>query len=87
MSELLRGSNIDSLENVLMLQKDHHDKFGSMLLWFTDRPVQPIIATNNHSSILIRMEFTTFTLRTWEWLGEGTEQCRVWEKRPEIRWI
>ena len=74
MSELLRGSNIDSLENILILQKDHHDKFGSMLLWFTDRPVEPIIVpSDNYLSILIKMEFMTFMLQTWEWIGEGTE--------------
>jgi|SRR5271170_860178 hypothetical protein len=41
-SDQLRGQKIDSLENVLMLEKNHHDKFGSMRLWFTERPVQPI---------------------------------------------
>ena len=48
MSELLRGSNIDSLENVLILEKNHHDKFGSMLLWFTERPVEPITAPTDN---------------------------------------
>ena len=33
--EQLRGPNIDSLENILVLQHDAHVAFGKMNLWFT----------------------------------------------------
>ena len=35
----LCGEEIDSLRNVIILDKNHHDFFGSMCLWFTERPV------------------------------------------------
>ena len=38
--EMLQGSLIDSLENVLILEKNHHEAFGQMRLWFTERPVR-----------------------------------------------
>jgi hypothetical protein len=38
---MLSGPLIDSFENVLALQHDHHKAFGEMRLWFTESEVQP----------------------------------------------
>jgi hypothetical protein len=35
----LRGNKIDSLDNLIILQKDHHSRFGAMNLWFVETPV------------------------------------------------
>jgi hypothetical protein len=40
-SEMLNGPLIDSVENTIALEKNHHEAIGAMLLWFTERPVQP----------------------------------------------
>ena len=47
--EMLRGPLIDLVENVIPLQADHHEAFGSMRLWYTDRRVQ----TNSPTGIFI----------------------------------
>jgi len=38
--KVLSGEQIDSLENVIAMQSDHHTAFGEMRLWFTEPEVQ-----------------------------------------------
>jgi hypothetical protein len=70
--QLLGGPLIDSVENTIALEKNHHHAFGAMKLWFTERPVRPRYPTGIYSSILIRREFMTFTLRNEEKKCQGT---------------
>jgi hypothetical protein len=38
-SLLLNGSRIDGLENVITMEMNHHQAFGSFKLWFTPHKV------------------------------------------------
>jgi len=40
--EQLRGTNIDSLENILILEHNVHVAFGQMNVWFTPDEVYPL---------------------------------------------
>jgi len=38
--KVLSGAHIDSLENVIAMEPNHHRAFGAMRLWFTEPVVQ-----------------------------------------------
>lgn len=54
MHDYLSGDKIDSLQNVLILEKNHHDFFGSMCLWFTECQVLPFIIKLTFPSNLVK---------------------------------
>jgi HNH endonuclease len=90
--DLLSGSSIDSLKNMLALQHDHHKAFGEMRLWFTESEVQLPI-TRHWIMVLIyfsilRLDSITFIF--WTEAEVGKDQGSVFypaRKDAEIPWI
>ena len=90
---MLSGSEIDSMENILVLQHDHHVAFGEMRLWFTEsqvlptpcRPGSTLLVYDTYYSIM-RPEFMTFTLSPKGGKYPVSACCPA-QKEMEILWI
>ena len=90
--DLLSGSSIDSLKNMLALQHDHHKAFGEMRLWFTESEVQLPI-TRHWIMVLIYfsiLRLGSITFMFWTEAEVEKNQGSVFSparKDAEIPWI
>src|ERR1700724_3817019 len=90
--DMLSGPLIDSLQNMLALQHDHHKAFGEMRLWFTESEVQLHI-TRHRIMVLIYfsiLRLGSITFMFWTEAEVEKNQGSVFSparKDAEIPWI